>query len=66
MTARATAASAVEPWPWRAQCRTPVATSIVEPLRAYGAYAQALYAEIGADDAAVLLCYLGRRPDWKL
>ena len=41
----------------------PVAKSIVEPLRAYRVYAQAL--EAGADDAAVLLCYLGRRPDWK-
>jgi len=42
----------------------PVAEAIVEPLRAYGAYAQALAPEAGADDAAVLLCYLGRRPDW--
>jgi uncharacterized protein (TIGR03086 family) len=42
----------------------PVARSIVEPLRAYGAYAQALAAEDGALDDAVLLSYLGRRPDW--
>jgi uncharacterized protein (TIGR03086 family) len=43
---------------------TPVARSIVEPLRQYGAYAQALEPEPGADDAAVLLGYLGRRPAW--
>lgn len=42
----------------------PVATAIVEPLRAYGAYAAALEAEKGDDDAAALLRYLGRRPDW--
>ena len=42
----------------------PVARSIVEPLRAYGAYAQALEAKDGALDEAVLLSYLGRRPDW--
>jgi uncharacterized protein (TIGR03086 family) len=46
----------------------PVAEGIVEPLRAFGAYGPAL--ELGAEpgsrvgDAAVLLCYLGRRPDW--
>lgn len=45
-----------------------VATDIVEPLRAYGAYAPAL--EAGADDAddadavATLLRHLGRRPTW--
>jgi hypothetical protein len=45
----------------------PVAEGIVEPLRAFGAYAPALEAgdqPTPADDAAVLLCYLGRRPDW--
>ncbi|MER5324131.1 TIGR03086 family metal-binding protein [Streptosporangium roseum] len=42
----------------------PVATAIVEPLRAYGAYAAALGAEDGDDDVAALLRYLGRRPDW--
>jgi uncharacterized protein (TIGR03086 family) len=52
--------------PELARSLTPVATSIVEPLRAYGAYARALEAEAGADDAAVLLCYLGRHPGWKL
>ena len=38
-----------------------VATRIVEPLRAYGAYAPALEAPAG-DDVAVLVAYLGRRP----
>ena len=47
-----------------AQALMPVATSIVEPLRAYGAYAPALAAEPGDDDVAALLRYLGRRPDW--
>ncbi|MET8338352.1 TIGR03086 family metal-binding protein [Streptosporangium canum] len=42
----------------------PVAAAIVEPLRAYGAYAPALEAEDGDDDVAALLRYLGRRPDW--
>jgi uncharacterized protein (TIGR03086 family) len=42
----------------------PVATAIVEPLRAYGAYAAAL--EPGSADGApeALLRYLGRHPDW--
>jgi hypothetical protein len=40
------------------------ATEIVEPLRAYGAYAAALEHQPGDDDTAVLLRYLGRRPDW--
>ncbi|MBE3015930.1 TIGR03086 family protein [Microbispora sp. NEAU-D428] len=39
-----------------------VATRIVEPLRAYGAYAPALEAGDDADEVAVLLAYLGRRP----
>ncbi|MGV9775749.1 TIGR03086 family metal-binding protein [Streptosporangium sp. NPDC003464] len=42
----------------------PVATAIVEPLRAFGAYAPALGAEDGDDEVAALLRYLGRRPDW--
>ncbi|MEU7989558.1 TIGR03086 family metal-binding protein [Streptosporangium canum] len=42
----------------------PVAAAIVEPLRAYGAYAPALGAEDGDGDVAALLRYLGRRPDW--
>jgi uncharacterized protein (TIGR03086 family) len=45
----------------------PVAEGIVEPLRAFGAYGPALEVSDGpgqAGDAAVLLCYLGRRPDW--
>ena len=48
--------------PELARALTPVARSIVEPLRQYGAYAQALEPDPGADDAAALLCYLGRRP----
>ena len=47
-----------------ARSLTPVAKNIVEPLRAYGAYARALETEPGADDDAVLLSYLGRRPHW--
>jgi len=47
-----------------ARSLTPVAKNIVEPLRAYGAYARALETEPGADDEAVLLSYLGRRPHW--
>ncbi|MGA6163173.1 TIGR03086 family metal-binding protein [Amycolatopsis magusensis] len=39
----------------------PVAEAIVEPLRAYGAYAPALESENGGE-AAELLRYLGRRP----
>jgi uncharacterized protein (TIGR03086 family) len=50
--------------PELARALTPVAQSIVEPLRQYGAYAQALVSSAGADDDAVLLSYLGRRPDW--
>ena len=50
--------------PELARALTPVARSIVEPLRQYGAYAQALEPEPAADDAAALLCYLGRRPGW--
>ena len=47
-----------------AQALMPVATSIVEPLRAYGAYAPALAPEPGDDEVSALLRYLGRRPDW--
>ncbi|HEY3502855.1 MAG TPA: TIGR03086 family protein [Actinocatenispora sp.] len=43
-----------------------VARSIVEPLRAYGAFAAALDPQPGDDDVAQLLRYLGRRPDWSL
>ncbi|MEV7806062.1 TIGR03086 family metal-binding protein [Microbispora sp. NPDC088329] len=39
-----------------------VATRIVEPLRAYGAYAPALEPGEEAGDVARLLAYLGRRP----
>jgi uncharacterized protein (TIGR03086 family) len=48
--------------PELARALTPVAKGIVEPLRQYGAYAQALESGPGADDTAALLCYLGRRP----
>lgn len=39
-----------------------VATRIVEPLRAYGAYAAAMETGDDAGDVAALLGYLGRRP----
>jgi uncharacterized protein (TIGR03086 family) len=42
----------------------PVATSLVEPLRAYGAYKPALEPHAADDAPARLLRYLGRRPDW--
>ena len=45
-----------------ARALTPVAKSIVEPLREYGVYAAALEPQAGADDAAALLGYLGRSP----
>jgi uncharacterized protein (TIGR03086 family) len=41
-----------------------VATAIVEPLRTYGAYAEAIEPGAGAGAAETLLCYLGRRPTW--
>ncbi|HEX5295612.1 MAG TPA: maleylpyruvate isomerase N-terminal domain-containing protein [Streptosporangiaceae bacterium] len=47
-----------------ARALTPVAKSIVEPLRQYGVYAAALEPGAGADDAATLLNYLGRSPAW--
>ncbi len=50
--------------PELARALTPVARGIVEPLRQYGAYAQALEPAPAADAAATLLSYLGRRPDW--
>jgi len=50
--------------PELARALTPVAQSIVEPLRQYGAYAEALEPAAGADDAEALLCYLGRSPGW--
>ena len=45
-----------------ARALTPVAKSIVEPLRQYGVYAAEIETPAGADDAAALLCYLGRSP----
>ncbi|MFI6785888.1 TIGR03086 family metal-binding protein [Nonomuraea sp. NPDC050383] len=41
-----------------------VARRIVEPLRAWGAYAAVLPAAEGDDDVAALLRYLGRDPRW--
>ena len=50
--------------PGLARALTPVARSIVEPLRQYGVYGPALEPGPGAGDAAALLGYLGRRADW--
>jgi uncharacterized protein (TIGR03086 family) len=41
-----------------------VARQLVEPVRAWGAYAAALEVPDDADDVTRLLAYLGRRPDW--
>ncbi|MEU5040364.1 TIGR03086 family metal-binding protein [Streptomyces griseorubiginosus] len=41
-----------------------VAREIVEPLRAYGAYAAAMPVEPADDDTAALLRHLGRDPHW--
>ena len=41
-----------------------VAREIVEPLRAYGAYATALEPVAGDDAVAALMRYLGRNPEW--
>jgi hypothetical protein len=40
------------------------ATEIVEPLRAYGAYAAALERQPGDGDTEAMLRYLGRQPSW--
>jgi uncharacterized protein (TIGR03086 family) len=40
------------------------AKQIVEPLRAWGAYAPALEPQDGDDAVAALLRYLGRNPEW--
>jgi uncharacterized protein (TIGR03086 family) len=42
----------------------PAARAVVEPLRAYGAYAAALAPQFDDDGAAELLRYLGRDPQW--
>jgi uncharacterized protein (TIGR03086 family) len=42
----------------------PAARAVVEPLRAYGAYAAALAPQPDDDSAAELLRYLGRDPRW--
>ncbi|WP_433080538.1 TIGR03086 family metal-binding protein [Dactylosporangium sp. CA-052675] len=41
-----------------------VARELVEPLRAWGAYAAILPADPSDDDTAILLRYLGRDPHW--
>lgn len=41
-----------------------VAKRIVEPLRAFGAYAPALAPQEGDGEVAALLRYLGRDPEW--
>ena len=50
--------------PELARSLTPVAQRIVEQLRAYGVYAAALEADSSADEAAMLLAFLGRHPGW--
>ena len=47
-----------------ARALTPMAKSIVEPLRQYGVYAAEVEPPADADEAAALLCYLGRSPAW--
>lgn len=42
----------------------PAAHAVVEPLRAFGAYAAALTPRTGDDNVAELLRYLGRNPGW--
>ncbi|THV21666.1 TIGR03086 family metal-binding protein [Glycomyces paridis] len=49
---------------WAAGELLPVAERIVEPLRAYGAYAPALEPRPVDDEVAALLRYLGRDPEW--
>jgi uncharacterized protein (TIGR03086 family) len=44
----------------------PAARAVVEPLRQFGAYAQALPAEPADDHVAELLRYLGRNPRWSV
>ncbi|WP_030144483.1 TIGR03086 family metal-binding protein [Glycomyces sp. NRRL B-16210] len=50
--------------PWAARELLEVAKRIVEPLRNFGAYAPALAPQEGDDEAAALLRYLGRDPEW--
>jgi uncharacterized protein (TIGR03086 family) len=47
-----------------AEVLLPAAQAIVEPLRAYGAYAVAIPTEPGDDAVDTLLRYLGRDPGW--
>jgi uncharacterized protein (TIGR03086 family) len=60
------AVASEQPSPLTAPMAAPllvVAREIVEPLRAWGAYAAALEPDSG-DEVAALLTYLGRRPAW--
>ncbi|MEU5870383.1 TIGR03086 family metal-binding protein [Glycomyces sp. NPDC047369] len=49
---------------WAAGEILTVAEQIVEPLRAWGAYAPAVEGPDGGDQVAELLRYLGRDPEW--
>ncbi|MCG5444990.1 TIGR03086 family metal-binding protein [Micromonospora sp. NIE79] len=56
-----------QPSPLSADLARPLlvaARQIVEPLRAYGAYAPAIDPAAESDEVAVLLSYLGRDPRW--
>ncbi|GIH93426.1 hypothetical protein Psi01_40560 [Planobispora siamensis] len=50
--------------PELARALMPTARVIVDPVRAWGAYATALPEAEGDDDVAALLRYLGRDPHW--
>ena len=50
--------------PALAKALRPVAESIVEPLRQYGAYAAVVELPAGAREDEALLAYVGRRPEW--
>ncbi|MQM24611.1 TIGR03086 family metal-binding protein [Glycomyces albidus] len=50
--------------PWAASEILVAAKQIVEPLRAWGAYAPALAPADGDDAVTALLRYLGRDPEW--
>ncbi|MFI6476428.1 TIGR03086 family metal-binding protein [Nonomuraea sp. NPDC050663] len=51
--------------PELARALMPTARVIVDPVRAWGAYAEALPEIEGDDDVEALLRYLGRDPHWK-
>ncbi|GAA5074041.1 uncharacterized protein (TIGR03086 family) [Thermocatellispora tengchongensis] len=50
--------------PALARALLPTAHALVDPLRAFGAYAPALQPHEGDDEAASLLRHLGRDPHW--